>query len=303
MFTPDGESLVGVEARNESRTSKAVHWISRGTGEETGFLDVRSAAEKFHEGDGGPEIGDVYLSPDGRWVAAQHYLGDPVLLHLWDGRTGKWKYVEPSSESWFCVDAATFSADGKLLVFASGTDGGGTKALDRMETPTKRRLSSIELPGYSVQRLALSADKRRLAAVTFGGAQVFAHQRGPVETDVPELEVGEEPGPIAFRPDGTELAILCGDEVLFWDGTAAEAERVVFSAGGLLSLCFSPDGRFLVLGCYDHTVRVWECATGRERHRFDWQIGPVEAVTFAPDGMTCAAGGANGQIVVWDVND
>ena len=34
---------------------------------------------------------------------------------------------------------------------------------------------------------------------------------------------------------------------------------------------------------------------------YDWQIGPVNSLTFAPDGMTCAAGGESGEVVIWDV--
>jgi WD40 repeat protein len=307
MFTPDGKSLVCVEALNNARTSKAIHWISVGTGEETELLDLQSAAEEWAFGGPDHEVGDVYLSPDGRRLAAQHYVGDfvdPVLLHLWDGRTGQWDHLEPSDEYCFCVDAATFSSDGQLLVFASGTDGGGTRWLERVEVGTKGRLPSIRFPGYTVRHLALSADQGLLAAVTFGGAAfIFAHHRGHVDADVPELELGDEPGPIAFRPGGKQLAILFCDEVLFWDGGAAQANYVPIGAGNLLALSFSPDGRSLALGCEEHAVVLWDCEQWRESRSFDWEIGPVSAVAFSPDGMTCAAGGASGEIVVWDMND
>ncbi len=34
---------------------------------------------------------------------------------------------------------------------------------------------------------------------------------------------------------------------------------------------------------------------------FDWKIGKVRSLAFAPDGMTCAAGGSTGRVVLWDV--
>ena len=34
---------------------------------------------------------------------------------------------------------------------------------------------------------------------------------------------------------------------------------------------------------------------------FNWQIGKIKAVAFAPDGMTAAAAGEKHSIMVWDV--
>jgi WD40 repeat protein len=67
-------------------------------------------------------------------------------------------------------------------------------------------------------------------------------------------------------------------------------------------LTFSPDGRFLATSGNDGLVRFWEGSSGESREAFDWRIGKVLCVAFAPDGMRAAAGGSNGDIVVWDVD-
>ena len=60
------------------------------------------------------------------------------------------------------------------------------------------------------------------------------------------------------------------------------------------------DGRRLVTASHDETVRVWDVAARNEVKVYDWKIGLVSALAIAPDGLTCAAGGTRGRIVVWD---
>jgi WD40 repeat protein len=68
------------------------------------------------------------------------------------------------------------------------------------------------------------------------------------------------------------------------------------------SLAFAPDGRTLLSGSFDRTVKTWDVASGREQSSFDWQLGRVNAVAFAPDGMTAAAAGQSGGIIIWDID-
>jgi WD40 repeat protein len=58
----------------------------------------------------------------------------------------------------------------------------------------------------------------------------------------------------------------------------------------------------VVVGDEDGTVRVLDFATRRESERFDWDIGPIRSLTASPDGMTFAAGGTEGRVVVWDAD-
>jgi WD40 repeat protein len=63
------------------------------------------------------------------------------------------------------------------------------------------------------------------------------------------------------------------------------------------------EGRYLVTGSYDKTVRVWELATGRLLRILRSPIGTaqegrIEAVALSPDGRTVATGGWTGD--EWD---
>ena len=73
------------------------------------------------------------------------------------------------------------------------------------------------------------------------------------------------------------------------------------SRGLVLAAAFAPDGRRFLTGTNDG-VRVWDVGTGSEQNGFEFGFGAALALAFAPDGLTCAAGGENGQVVVWDVD-
>jgi WD40 repeat protein len=108
---------------------------------------------------------------------------------------------------------------------------------------------------------------------------------------------------LAFSPDGRTLVTSPGTPAEIWD---LETDTVRVRVGDIKfpieSLAFNPDGRTLLTGCWDSTVRVWDVATGWEQGRYDWNLGRINAVACAPDGMTGAAGGDNGDIILWDID-
>jgi WD40 repeat protein len=50
------------------------------------------------------------------------------------------------------------------------------------------------------------------------------------------------------------------------------------------SIAFSPDGKMIASGSSDHTIRLWDRATGREIRRFTAHRDKVSFVFFTPDG-------------------
>ncbi|MCI0463802.1 MAG: WD40 repeat domain-containing protein [Gemmataceae bacterium] len=61
---------------------------------------------------------------------------------------------------------------------------------------------------------------------------------------------------------------------------------------GVCSVTFSADGKLLASVSRDHTVRLWESATGKEVRRFQETDCEYYSVAFAPDGkMLALAGG------------
>lgn len=71
--------------------------------------------------------------------------------------------------------------------------------------------------------------------------------------------------------------------------------------GSVLSLAFSPDGKALVSGGRDRTVRVWDADRGRERAVLRGHTNRVSSVSVNPDKRTVASASMDRSVSIWDL--
>ena len=108
---------------------------------------------------------------------------------------------------------------------------------------------------------------------------------------------------LAFAPDGKALAATADWKALTFDIERKQERHSLAGHKGIISaLAYTPDGRYLMTGSWDKTVKFWDAGTGQEVASFEWPVGRVCAVAFAPDGLRAAVAGDAGTIVVWDVD-
>lgn len=89
------------------------------------------------------------------------------------------------------------------------------------------------------------------------------------------------------------------------DTTASDARRIVRRLTGhsdaVLSLSFSADGRYLLSGSADHTVRLWDVQSGQEVKRLPGHTDKVWSVLFLGDSGIAASAGKDKSVRYWDV--
>src|SRR3989338_4936892 len=72
-------------------------------------------------------------------------------------------------------------------------------------------------------------------------------------------------------------------------------------SGEVHAVAFSPDGRTLISGSYDHTLKLWDIASGREIRTLIGHAENIYAVAFSPDGRTIISGSGDNTLKLWDV--
>ncbi len=267
------------------------------------------------------EIGEVKswtFSPDNTTFAVGGKNGS---LQLWSVGTGKQLLTLAGHTD--NVNALAFTADGTRL--ASGSEDNSIKLWDA-RTGTlllnfaehvnfgkkleyaNRTLASAEL----VNNLMFSPDGRTLASASALGTiwlwdlnkgnlltTLTAHEAGAHEL----AEVSLDKIGLAFSSDSTLLASGGMDGQVMVSGVSDNPIPLIFTgqhAWRVEALAFSPDGKRLVSGSKDNSIRLWDVETGVGHAVLSGHVGDVNALAFSTDGLTFISGSTDGTILLWD---
>lgn len=113
---------------------------------------------------------------------------------------------------------------------------------------------------------------------------------------------------LAVAADGYTTATASDDRtVKSWDvrETTRSDARLNFIIEDLLDtpidVVFSPDSRYIAIGCLDNSVYLRNSRTGGLLHRLDAHKDSVYSIRFSPDSQTLISAGLDSMIITWAI--
>ncbi len=269
-FSPDGQALASVHAREERRTAA--------TGKETVTL---SGEARLWDTATGRLLATLNL-PD-RYPDRVTFLpgGHGLLLAVgrWRGSSLAWRLERWDLKAAEAVPVAELAdrvgavaPDGAVLA----TTGESVRLCD---AATARPLAALPTADRSwpCYQLAFSPDGRTLAGGNYAGrVQIWDLQARKLRAVLNHGAGNRRVGALAFAPDGKTLAValmtqtsrpglkaedLAAPLIALWDLAALRTRAVVQAPPGIVvSLAFDPNGRTLAAGVRD-AVLLWDVAS------------------------------------------
>lgn len=263
--------------------------------------DVENATQHaiLTPGQGDPvnPIRQLTVSPGIKKLAGSSLQG---TIQVWDATTLQ-QLSAISTERMIRLLPLVLSPDGKFLAGRGGKHLVPNK-MELWQTDFRDPPFTLEGHTHPVRTYIFSPDSNILAS----GGDDAVIILWDVKTGNRLVNLQGHTRPISaltFSPDGKTLASGTIDkgEIRLWDVNTGTLMSNLDAALNVAVLAFSPDGKTLA-GASGHMIILWKLETTFQPHAvLRGHQGTIYALMFSPDGKTLASGGADGTILLWDM--
>lgn len=256
-------------------------------------------------------IGHVSFSTDGKSVAAssgyrtqrrgRRTFVPNESVDIWDVATGKSRVLFTTPDIIFCLK---YSPDGTTLAVATAGQEGRIRLWDIAANRFRPALDNGSLPHVLPFSDDIAFSRDGSTMFTSNGAAILLwdtttwQQRAAYERNIGAVSS------LAVSPDGRYLASPTeGNTVRIWYLYADQLDRVVTEEARPLCVGFSPDGKLLVVGDGDGSLRIHDTTTFGKPVVIKGHKTVVRCLAFTPDGTLLASSSKDSSIKLWRVAD
>ncbi|MDF1815232.1 MAG: serine/threonine protein kinase [Verrucomicrobiales bacterium] len=242
-------------------------------------------------------------SPDGNQILVKSYDRYQADISILDAQTQRQIRELPSPQDAATIDCV-WSPDGTRIaaiddhshvrIHIAKTD----SIVEALNLDDSSNGSAIGIP-----TVTWSADGTRLA---YGGRSDELKIYHPGDNKFLVSLPFKDLLAMRWNPNGTRLAAAnyFGVHFHIWDTATWEKTAILkfsYHTGRTLSLCWSPDGNYLVTGTVKGKVCIWNAKDGAFAGELKGHRQQVRALAWSPVGDRLASSGAGRIIRIWDM--
>jgi WD40 repeat protein len=304
--------ITAVAFSPDSRLVLAGGYMPKGARDHAGIrLWDLGSGQMVRAWDGEPEPHSLVFLPDGKRAVS---AGKRSSFNLWDVTTGKLLHTFQGHVAQ--VTSIAVSSDGRRIF--SGSQDGTTRIWDAdrgsllaslimrengewlavtpegfFDASTPNLATGILSVASGVERFGIEGIQETLNRPDLLREKLRGDLSGKVREAAVKLDLSralankDKPAAPVAAPVPVEMTV--------------ETVAQMGHAGATSAMALSPDGRLVLTGGSDKTMKLWDAATGQELRSFIGHQGSVDAVAFSPDGRLALSGADDNTLRLWDV--